>query len=166
MLVFIGLIIIISSIVGLIRGSVFKGSILKIKELSDDYHKNFYARRKEAYIKNIAPHVALFLLGTVFLSILHLVFYISVIDIPVLTFLTLIMMINFIITYVFASLDAAKKKKNKIKVNTPLDAVVKDKQNAKDLAELKTRSAIETTNHVMYIMYFSLAVWVLIQGWI
>lgn len=162
MKIFLALVFIVVAIISIIRGTVFKGSINKIKSLAQDFHDNYYDRENEVYAKNVLIAAIPMVFGSVFLVILELLFYISVVNIVQLTIPTILMMLLLILSFTYGAL---KMNKNNVKITSGsvLDKIKTEKNAAKRLMNMKTRTTTNTVLKFISLAYFVFALLVLIS---
>jgi len=161
MKIFLALLFIVLAIVGIIRGSVFKGSMVKMKKLSSDYYHNYYDRKFENYSKDMLSALMPLMIGSFVLTILELGFYMSVVYIPELTVHTIAMMMIFLVNFVSGIL---KKRIEPPKTgDSVVDQIRKRRERAKKLADFKIRNTYGMFLKFVSLAYFVYALLVLIQ---
>lgn len=161
MKIFIALVFIIVSIIGLIRGSIFKGALEKMKELAADFHVNYYERDSLEYSKKMALIGLPPLLWAFVLTTLEVIFYISVVGISVLTLPTIFMMTTFIFNFIKSYSQISKTQRER-RSNTALDKAFSERANAEKIASTQIRSPYRTVLQIISLIYFVFALLVLI----
>lgn len=159
MKIFIALVLIVITVIGLVRGTIFKDRIVKMKQNAGDYLK--VQINEIEYTKKQLVLIAPMTLFVGMISLLELIFYFSVVGIPALTIPTIFMMLFFIIQVVKI---INKNKENKVeKTGDPeVDLVNRAIANANVVDDFKIRTTYGTFVKVMYLGYFVLALLILI----
>lgn len=160
MIYFVGIILIATSLIGLINGTLFKNKALRVKEIAADYRDNYYYRSEEVYVKDMMTEMLLPLLVKLAIFIAKLAFLINMIYIPSLTFPTIFMMVLVIVSII--KLYNSKKTVDKKKIKTPEEKAVSEKEIANRIAKKKIRTLYRTTIDVVSLVYYIYAMAVLL----
>lgn len=162
MKIFLGIVLLVVAVISLVKGTIFKGSLLKMKEMSKDFYENYYERDTNTYNKNILLAGVPLVFGMFFFAILELVFYVSVVNNDLLTLPTVFMMLIYTIVASKGALKTNKYKKIN-KADRVIDKIVKEKADAKKLSEMKTRTFTGTLHNTLSVVYLAYAIMVLIS---
>lgn len=162
MLIFLAVLFTILHVVQLVRGSLYKGSILKIKAIAENYKQNYDSISERTYQKEILKATIPMLFWGLLIMILQLIFYVVVVGINALTIPTICMMV----LYIYSTISSSLKNKQ---INTPnisdtyIAKKMADYEAIQNILDVKTRTIPRTLYSIIAITYFSLALLVLIS---
>lgn len=163
MMIFLGLILITTTVIALFKGTLFKGILERIKELAADYRDNYYDRSEAEYAKAMVLNMMPVILGGSSLLLIQLIFLVNIVSVPFVSIqIATIAMMSLIIFSFLKSINKASNKKREIKSATVLEKVILQKQAADDLANLKTRTLQGTIINTISLVYYIAAVAVLL----